>query len=389
MSDLANFANAAKTRKNVERRRAEARARLASSLPGFREPDMTILADPSHEQWDAEFGYVTGTYLRQSLTPRDEKKETLAWLQAKGLPESALAKFESVAPGYFAVVAGGYCWVENHGGKLSAKAFERLSTELKSIKTKANATAETARPRIAASDKIAAATSFVIASIDEVSDAWWISGMKGVPGPIELAALVPSFYPRRVIAHYEPILSEIAEAVNTTDPDLKEGYSRYTKRDLCVLRDFYARVIKGCFAILGMKSAKRKPRASSTRTKTPSTLVEKLKYQKEDTTLKVASVDPTKVFGASQLWVFNTKYRKIGCYHAASDVGLSIKGQTIQNYDEEKSTQKTARKPHETLARVLAAGKVELRRIIADLGSTEGKLAGRIGEDTILLRVVF
>ena len=46
-------------------------------------------------------------------------------------------------------------------------------------------------------------------------------------------------------------------------------------------------------------------------------LVAKLKYSKVDDKYKLASIDP-QIIGASELWVFNVKNRKIGKYIASN-----------------------------------------------------------------------
>jgi hypothetical protein len=50
--------------------------------------------------------------------------------------------------------------------------------------------------------------------------------------------------------------------------------------------------------------------------------------------------------------------------------------------------QRTLRKPDVITKQVLEAGKVQLRKVLTDLTTTETKLNGRINADTILLRVL-
>jgi hypothetical protein len=91
--------------------------------------------------------------------------------------------------------------------------------------------------------------------------------------------------------------------------------------------------------------------------------------------------------GASELWVYNTKTRKLGKYIAAAYQTLSVKGTTIINFDEQKSTSKTLRKPEEKLKEFAKAGKVQLRKFLDDVRATETLLNGRINADIVLLRV--
>jgi hypothetical protein len=130
----------------------------------------------------------------------------------------------------------------------------------------------------------------------------------------------------------------------------------------------------------------RKPRKR--KAKSAEQLVSKLNYAKDFAELKLVSIDPKAIIGASSLWVYNTKTRKLGVYHALDAAGLGIKGSTIQNFAESKSISKTLRKPAVTLPEVLKGGKVALRNILNDIRAAEKVLTGRINTDTILLRTV-
>ena len=117
-------------------------------------------------------------------------------------------------------------------------------------------------------------------------------------------------------------------------------------------------------------------------------LVAKLKYLKADEKYKVASVNPTAVIGASEIWVFNVKTRKIGKYIAEEHQTLQVKGTTLQFFDEKKSIQKTLRKPTEQLREFKTTGKVALRKFMENIPTTDTKLSGRINADTIILKVL-
>jgi len=115
--------------------------------------------------------------------------------------------------------------------------------------------------------------------------------------------------------------------------------------------------------------------------------VSKLKYLDKHEELKLESVTPKDIIGALQLWVYNTKSRKLGCYNAEDASGLSVKGSTIINFNEIKSTQKKLRKPEVTLPEVLKGGKVYLRTALDEIKAVASTLNGRLNTDTILLRI--
>jgi hypothetical protein len=113
-----------------------------------------------------------------------------------------------------------------------------------------------------------------------------------------------------------------------------------------------------------------------------------LQFKKEDSEYKVASVNPADIVGCTQLWVFNTKTRKVGVYNSIDDAGLSVKGTTIINFNESTSVQKTLRKPEVSLPELIKAGKVTLRKFLSNINAVEQTLTGRINSDTILVRII-
>ena len=104
--------------------------------------------------------------------------------------------------------------------------------------------------------------------------------------------------------------------------------------------------------------------------------------------LRLISINPADIIGAQELWVYNTKTRKLGKYVADSLKGpLNVKGTGIIGYDEHKSVTKTLRKPADTLKEFSKATKIQLRKFLEDIKATEAKLNGRINAETVLLRV--
>ena len=120
----------------------------------------------------------------------------------------------------------------------------------------------------------------------------------------------------------------------------------------------------------------------------PTKMVKNLNYLKNTEDNKFKSIDPEKIIGANTLWVWDTKYGKLGTYIAKSDEQLSIKGSTIQNFDASSSIQKKIRRSEEKiLSQLLLAGKVTQRKILDGIKTLEKPLTGRINSYTILIRL--
>ena len=178
---------------------------------------------------------------------------------------------------------------------------------------------------------------------------------------------------------------ELVEAATTKDEQLKEGYSHLSKANLKKITLFYHEILSACDMLMQEAKVNKKPRAKKAVPKDK--IVAKLKYLKSEEKLKLVSINPTDIIAAKELWIFNTKTRKLGKYVAAEYQELSVKGTSLTGFDPIKSVQKTLRKPEEQLKEFKAAGKVQLRKFLEDIKAVDIKLNGRINEDTVLLKV--
>lgn len=168
---------------------------------------------------------------------------------------------------------------------------------------------------------------------------------------------------------------------------LVEGYRHITKPQAQSYLQALENLMSACNFVLDTSKATRKPRVKKAPSKEK--MITKIKYKVSDDLYKIASINPVDIVGCEELWVFNTKTRKLGKYVAAEDAKvIGVKGTTLIGYDEEKSIQKTLRKPMETLKDFKESGKVRLRRFLEDLATTDTKLNGRINEDIILLKAI-
>ena len=197
---------------------------------------------------------------------------------------------------------------------------------------------------------------------------------------------VKAAHARIIKTLYSRDLAELEElASGKGDEQLKEGYSHRSKKQIKNLIAFYQEIMSACDMLAQEAKVNRAPR--KTKAVPKEKLVAKLKYMKSNEPLKLVSINPTDIIGAGELWIFNTKTRKLGKYVAAEFNTLNVKGTTITNFNEHTSIQKTVRKPEEKLKEFKAAGKVQLRKFLDDINATDTKLNGRINEDTILLKV--
>lgn len=198
---------------------------------------------------------------------------------------------------------------------------------------------------------------------------------------------VPAPYIPYVEAWAKEKLSDILKVIeDLSDPDIKDAYAHFNKRDLISYAKMIGSFVEDCEKYTQYKKANRKPRP--VREKSPAQQVRSLRFKVTDDELGMKSVSPTDIIGAQQLWVYNTKNRKLALYKTDSARGIQCKGSTLQNYDPEVSKQKTLRKPAEQLKSLMEAGKIQLRKFMDDIGTKEGTVNGRINAEMLLLKIV-
>lgn len=187
---------------------------------------------------------------------------------------------------------------------------------------------------------------------------------------------------KQVASMYKKELAEIEEAIEGNDEQLVEGYSNFTKPQLKRYRDLLQSIIDECEQA---KKIVRKPRVR--KAKPAGEVVKNLKYKKEDVELGIKSVSAPSIVGSTELWVYNTKYRKLQVYRAVDGSLLTVKGTSVLNYDTSSSSSKTLRKPEEQLKTFMGMTKRPLGTAFKAIKSKESVPNGRINEECILMRV--
>lgn len=289
------------------------------------------------------------------------------------------------------------------------KYLENLVIEGKELSKKDRAAERAAKSSIPAptiQERIAEQAAEAIEEIEEWLDGFLIDKKTFDPKGFDFTGhfakyKVTQAHARKIIANYQGELEEARLIVNLPTPQsiakikdehekdmaqqLREGYSHLSKKDAQAYLTALETLHGACMLVVDASKAVRKPRAKKAPSKEK--IVAGLKYKQTDDKYQIASVNPLELIGATEIWVFNTKTRKLGKYVAAEDASvMTVKGSTIIGYDEVKSLQKTLRKPEETLKEFKAAGKIKLRKFLEEINTTETVLSGRINTDTIILR---
>jgi len=204
---------------------------------------------------------------------------------------------------------------------------------------------------------------------------------------------IKAAHAKLIIDEFDYAYQEALEVKEWNDPDIKEGYGHFTPKMRKDYLEFFEKINTACNTTIQTKVTVRKARKPRARSK--DSIIKKLKYQINDSELGIASIHPTEIVNANEIWIYNTKTRKLGVYHAHTKdprsmnrpgSGLMVKGTTILDYDKETSIQKTLRKPKEQISNWTGKAKTKFTKSFDELTTTGIKMNGRINENTIILK---
>jgi hypothetical protein len=286
---------------------------------------------------------------------------------------------------------GFVCRILNNGGSINEKelvwfneTIVKIKEDLAKPKVDVVVDDKPVQPNI--QDRIREKASECIGELEGLLDEYIISKFTSNPKPYGIMHTlnIKGVHTNRILEHWKRIRAEYDNALTTEDELIKEGYSNFSKTEIKKIVGFCDSVITDAMKVVSEANKTRKPRQR--KQKSPEQLVSKLKYL--DKHEELVSENPKDIIGALQLWVYNTKSRKLGCYNAEDASGLSVKGSSIISFNESKSIQKKLRKPEVTLPEVLKGGKVYLRTALDDIKAVAATLNGRLNTDTILLRII-
>lgn len=342
---------------------------------------------------DEEFETVlrrSFNYYNYFFSQKDSWKDVTHWLQTntkftalelKAFIKADPKKFPMTACSLVRAVKAGMPIREKHSKFIIDEARKIIETNISTI-DEVEKVAPTIQERIA--DKLSKVIAEMEGAVDDV--------FQGKPSPIKVydfltANTVPQAQIAKMREKFNRQLTELAKAASGKYEDLSEAYSHIIKNKKLLkhITDFYTKMMADFQAYVQVKKETKKARVKKAPTKEK--IVSKVKYMKEFKELKLVSVNPITILNAKAVWVYNTKYRKIGRYEAEDGSTLGIQGTTITNFNETKSVAKTLRKPAEQLQAFAKSGKVALRTFLNNINSVETKLNGRLNEEIIILKV--
>ena len=349
----------------------------------------------NHEQFgEKEFLIKAFNWYNHCCDKKDAKEFVLDYMKHIDRDKEELLKIKSIPDSNFQVQFGWIARMMLGGFVPSQKTKQYFQTQYKTLLAKEPKQSATPiavpQPTVTVNiqDRIRDKAREEIGDIEGIIDSAIASGFKNLPdiqGYLKSRNL-SSVVLNKICDWYIKKSAEIAEVIDSKDPQIKEGYSNFSKPNLRKLKEFLDTIV----STVNKSSIDNKPvrKIRKKKAKPVAQVVAKVKYLAEDESLGVKSLPPEKIVGASQVWVYNAKTKVLGVYFAEDARGLTVKGTTLQNFNAETSIGKRLRKPKESVDALLTAGKIKLKQFLGSLSTKESNLTGRINSDTMILRVI-
>ena len=199
---------------------------------------------------------------------------------------------------------------------------------------------------------------------------------------------------KRVIELITPEFNEFKEALlvkqdkslkDDNSEQLREGYQHLSIKTLKTLIAFLDEICSTAQKQIIQK------KANTVRKKKPTDVnkvVAKFKKLMEFPELKLKGTNPADCIGVTDVWVYNSKTKKLGVYRGQYTGCMGIKGNSWVGFTETSSVQKTLRKPLTQMAEFQTLGKNQLKKWFDSIKSVEHRMNGRGNEYTLIMRTV-
>lgn len=185
----------------------------------------------------------------------------------------------------------------------------------------------------------------------------------------------------------QPHLDELKEIPN--NKDLQEAYRVYTKDELRRFKAFYELAIQTCrqFNANVIRTRVRKPRAK--KAKNPTKTLEAFRYLKAFNEWQLVSLDPSKIIGSDEVWLYLPKRRYLNVIRAMDRGGIGLKRQSFTNVDTKRSVRKKlgAKTAQKVVTALAVATKRQAQNILKETKGAERPVRLRTSEETLILAV--
>jgi len=331
-------------------------------------------------------------FIHHEISDKEQYASFRKWAKDHSGWDKKTIKLVQAAPDYAFLAISKYTWFFYKTGWMTVNQREYLDKKLEYITTKGQEALdakqekkEAVKPKVVRIE-LPLFIGAVDNSVDNIMEGKKHSSPEQLMNGVKLNKEEMS----EAIAEFSGLLDELEELQrvrkirqrNDWDEQLVEGYSHIRKPDTQKLVDWLKE-------LMGLLSAGqvRKQVVRRKKPQDPRKIVSRLRYKQADKDLNIASIQPVDILGATELWVYDTKRRRLGLYMSKGEGGLGVKGTSPQGWDAELSYEKTLRKPEEQLPLIM---KKSRNAIHEQVGKIRGKKMGvklRINPNMLLLKV--
>lgn len=379
--------------------------KISSSFVSWPKPDFSLTVKTNKKFKSHYDGAML--YAHYELSSIELKKEVVKYLKNLDAKHPMLERIKDIHENRFATI-GKYMYLLNHGADLPDNVSPRLMPAFERIVYEEEAKIEAAKKEAAnhpggVSAQSNQPTKIVISIQDRLKEkarevageveGWIDDFCADKKGPVKTVEDFINLYKqydlkgphsRHLQSIFERRSAEIIEAAEGKDKYLNEAYSHFTKPELKKFAQFHTNLLKACEMLLEVAKVARKP--AKKKPVSQDKMVAKLKFKKDDSSLGIVSIAPVQILGSKEVWIYDTKKRKLAHYKALDDRGLLVKGASLDNFSSD-SVEKTIRKPIETLAEFKKASKVKLRTFMKEIRAVDVPSNGRLNDQCIILRI--
>ena len=327
---------------------------------------------------------------------KDGNKWAIDWVK-KNYTKAKLADFKAAEPWRTSMTVCAMCKMILNGAEFDEKRIDWLKTNIDNViahgnakrKAKGNSSNVVSIQKKSPAEIVKERTSDFIAEIEDKIDTWSSDKEFDVDeySVFDELQKADAAYntSKAIVDYYTPQMEEVQELVTKKTPDLVEAYGHMTIKKRKELLKLLKLIVSDAEKFMSAKKVSRKPRKK--KTVSVAQTISKVNYLKESAEYKLASIDPSEILGAKVVWLFNVKYRTFTKLESSATSGMSVKGTTIINFDEDKCVKKKVRKPEEFLSKTTKTTKTKIGKEFDALKTKESVGNGRINADTIIYKV--
>ncbi len=331
------------------------------------------------------------SYYNYTCSNKDAKNFVEVYIKNLKIPFKGSSKISSLNEKLFYGPVPWLCRMSSRGWNLSDKEKKYIDEKIQFLISSAIDVKSTEKksPVIDIQMRTEEAICEVAGELEGEIDKFILSNFKSEFNPYDFLkenSIKPLYAKRFVEIFTKSYIKELKQVLAKTDEQLNEGYRMWKPLQIKKILAFVQKIVDD--SKLWADNIKKNKAPRKKKTKSAEKLINRLKYIKNDTELNLVSVDPIKLIGSSEVWIFNVKTRRMDHYISNGPAGISVKGSTLQNFNEETSITKTIRKPLEISKNIVTATARVALKYFDGLKTKTKKSSGRLNAFSLILRIV-